>query len=173
MKQEDIENALGVIGKGGVNVAGDLVLEKHVEYEVNNVEAGGIGIQIVNGNTHDGRNHAQPSDEQVSRAISAINGQILNNYQRWFGVVHYLSTMCGWPSNPMECCKRINQLPGHERWEWACKYENIRKFPSDKYGRIPYSEWDEYKPKDDERRFLEFRDVARAFEEQLQREMQQ
>ena len=112
---------------------------------------------------------AQPTDEQVSRAISAINGQILNNYQRWFGVVHYLSTMCGWPSNPMECCKRINQLPGHERWEWACKYENIRKFPSDKYGRIPYSEWDEYKPKDDERRFLEFRDVARAFEEQLQK----
>ena len=115
----------------------------------------------------------QPTDEQVSRAIAAINGQILNNYQRWFGVVHYLSTMCGWPSNPMECCERINRLPGHESWAWACKYDNIRKFPSDKYGRIPYSEWEEYRPKDGERLFLEFRDVARSFEEHLKREMQQ
>lgn len=119
-----------------------------------------------------GRGRLQPTDEQVGRAITAINGQILNNYQRWFGVVHYLSTMCGWPSNPMECCERINRLPGHEKWALACKYENIRKFPSDKYGRIPYSEWDEYKPKDGERHFLEFRDVARSFDEQLKVEMQ-
>lgn len=115
--------------------------------------------------------YRQPTDEQVSRAIAAINGLILNNYQRWFGVVHYLSTMCGWPSNSMECCERINRLPGHDQWAWACKYENISKFAFEKYGCIPFSEWDEYKPKDSERHFLEFRDVARSFDEQLKLEM--
>ena len=34
---------------GGITVQGDFVMEKKVEYEVNNVEAGGIGIQVVNG----------------------------------------------------------------------------------------------------------------------------
>lgn len=33
----------------GVYVNGDLVMEKHVENEIGNVEAGGIGIQIVHG----------------------------------------------------------------------------------------------------------------------------
>ena len=51
MKKEDVQAALEAISKGGIQVAGDLVLEKHVEYEVANVEDGGIGIQIVNGST--------------------------------------------------------------------------------------------------------------------------
>ena len=50
MKKEDIQAALEAIGKGGIQVAGDLVLEKHVEYEVANVEEGGVGIQVINGN---------------------------------------------------------------------------------------------------------------------------
>ena len=49
MKKEDIQAAFEAIGKGGIQVAGDLVLEKHVEYEVANVEEGGIGIQVING----------------------------------------------------------------------------------------------------------------------------
>ena len=32
-----------------INVAGDYVQSKHVDYEIYNVEAGGIGIQFVNG----------------------------------------------------------------------------------------------------------------------------
>lgn len=35
--------------KSGITVQGDLVMEKHVENEIGNVEAGGIGIQIVHG----------------------------------------------------------------------------------------------------------------------------
>ena len=35
-----------MLSKGGINIAGDFVLEKKVEYEVANVENGGIGIQI-------------------------------------------------------------------------------------------------------------------------------
>jgi hypothetical protein len=51
MKKEDLQAALEAISKSGIQVAGDLVLEKNVEYEVANVEDGGIGIQIVNGGT--------------------------------------------------------------------------------------------------------------------------
>ena len=47
MDQEKIKKALEAISKSGITVAGDLVLEKSVEYEVNNVEDGGIGIQII------------------------------------------------------------------------------------------------------------------------------
>ena len=47
MKKEDLQAALEAISKSGIQVAGDLVLEKNVEYEVANVEEGGIGIQIV------------------------------------------------------------------------------------------------------------------------------
>ncbi|MBR3013747.1 MAG: hypothetical protein IKH69_01825 [Bacteroidaceae bacterium] len=47
MTQEELQKALEAISKGGIHVAGDLVLEKHVEHEVANVEAGGIGIQNI------------------------------------------------------------------------------------------------------------------------------
>lgn len=46
MTKEDIEKALETIRKSGVSVAGDLVLEKHVDKEIGNVEEGGIGIMI-------------------------------------------------------------------------------------------------------------------------------
>lgn len=51
MKKENLQAALEAISKSGIQVAGDLVLEKNVEYEVANVEEGGIGIQINNGNS--------------------------------------------------------------------------------------------------------------------------
>lgn len=50
----DIEELKAIIKELGINgplAAGDFVLEKNVEYEIDNVEAGGIGIQIINGNT--------------------------------------------------------------------------------------------------------------------------
>ena len=49
MNQEDILAALEAVGKSGITVNGDLVLEKKVDYEVANVENGGIGIQINHG----------------------------------------------------------------------------------------------------------------------------
>ena len=65
MNQEDIQKALEAIGKGGIHVAGDLVLEKKVEYEVNNVENGGIGIQIINGSKADDEEGGDESHELV------------------------------------------------------------------------------------------------------------
>ena len=51
MKPEDLQKVLESLGKGGINVNGDFVLNKHTEYEIGNVEKGGIGIQINNGTT--------------------------------------------------------------------------------------------------------------------------
>ena len=44
MNKEKLQAALEAISKSGVTVKGDLVIEKKVEYEVANVENGGIGI---------------------------------------------------------------------------------------------------------------------------------
>jgi hypothetical protein len=65
MNQEDLQKALEAISKGGIHVAGDLVLEKKVEYEVNNVEDGGIGIQIINGSKADDEEDGDESHELV------------------------------------------------------------------------------------------------------------
>lgn len=46
MDIDEIQKALDLIRNTGIQVAGDLVMKKEVQYEVNNVEDGGIGIQI-------------------------------------------------------------------------------------------------------------------------------
>ena len=50
-KTKDYDDLLVLVSKGQtvIHVAGDHVQEKHVEYEIGNVEAGGVGIQIVKG----------------------------------------------------------------------------------------------------------------------------
>ena len=49
MDFDEMQKALDLAKQMGINVQGDFVMKKEVQYEVNNVEAGGIGIQVVNG----------------------------------------------------------------------------------------------------------------------------
>ena len=50
MDHKDIEKIMKALKEGGTTiVAGDLVMEKHVEHEIGMVEAGGIGIQVNQG----------------------------------------------------------------------------------------------------------------------------
>ena len=50
MDEKSIEKILKALkGSGSTFIAGDFVVEKHVEHEIGNVEEGGIGIQIING----------------------------------------------------------------------------------------------------------------------------
>ncbi len=63
MTPEETQKMLETISKSGINVKGDLVLEKHVEHEVNNVEPGGIGIQINNGEVRDGNAPKNKDDD--------------------------------------------------------------------------------------------------------------
>lgn len=47
-KQMDAKEILKMMAEsGGIRVAGDFVMEKHVQYEVANVENGGIGIMVA------------------------------------------------------------------------------------------------------------------------------
>lgn len=71
MTQEGIQKALEALGKSGITVQGDLVLEKHVEHEVGNVEAGGIGIQINNA----GRGAAQTASEANGKQAGEAQAQ--------------------------------------------------------------------------------------------------
>ena len=175
MKQEDIQKALEALGKSGITVAGDLVLEKNVEHEVNNVEAGGIGIQIVNGMVAPLQSQPQATDEQICHAINAINGKdkVLKHQQAFLGVCCYLASCHKWPHNKEISVKRLNRLPDAGNWEIPCKWESIRKFSAFKFAMLDYPEWDAHIPSSGEREiFLECRDVARAFDEQLKVEMQ-
>jgi hypothetical protein len=66
------------------------------------------------------------------------------------------------------------QLPGADKWEIPCKWESIRKYVRHKFAMTDYSEWNEFTSPQSEREiFNECRDVARAFERQLEIEMQQ
>lgn len=48
MNNADIKSAMDLAEKMGINVAGDLVIKKDVQYEVNNVEPNGVGIMVTN-----------------------------------------------------------------------------------------------------------------------------
>ena len=62
-----------------INVAGDYVQSKHVDYEINNVEAGGIGIQIIN---------EKPTSPKQSELTSSCKGKTVNPKKS----THFLET---------------------------------------------------------------------------------
>ena len=103
MKQEEMQKALDALGKSGIIVNGDLVLEKNVEYEVNNVESGGIGIQINNG-----QEQITPlsyTDKDIQTAILELqktldekNELLFRNKKQWWAIYKVLSTFCNYPN---------------------------------------------------------------------------
>ena len=100
MNKEKMAAALEAIGKCGITVNGDLVLEKNVEYEVANVESGGIGIQITNGKDVP----LTTSDKDIKAAIEALLKEridddrlLFQNKKQWWAVHRVLSTFCNYP----------------------------------------------------------------------------
>ena len=73
MDKELLEKIL----KGGITVQGDLVMEKHVENEIGNVEAGGIGIQINHGAQQPQPKKAYDGDADVLSHINTPEAQQL------------------------------------------------------------------------------------------------
>ena len=65
MDKELLEKIL----KGGITVQGDFVMEKQVENEIGNVEAGGIGIQIVHGSSDKNKSCPGPNANADSLAL--------------------------------------------------------------------------------------------------------
>ena len=64
--------------KGGITVQGDFVMEKQVENEIGNVEAGGIGIQINHGAQQPKPNKARvDGDDDILSPINTPEAQQL------------------------------------------------------------------------------------------------
>ena len=142
MKQEDIQKALESLGKSGIAVAGDLVLEKHVEHEVNNVEAGGIGIQIVNGKVEEeakdyNNEEGQLSDVKLARAIE-------DTQEYFWGNSAYAVVFCvcrddfGMQPNKSAFERRVEQLQYSRARSYDCPTGTIANAFANNY--LIYSE---------------------------------
>lgn len=113
MKQEDIIAALEAVKKSSITVNGDLVLEKKVEYEVANVENGGIGIQINNGKDVP----LTVSDKDIKTALEDLLKErdendklIFQNIKQWWAVYRVLSEFCHYPKQRTTFVKKITDM---------------------------------------------------------------
>ena len=113
MNKETMEKALEAISKGGITVAGDLVLEKNVEYEVNNVENGGIGIQINNGKNVP----LTVTDKDIKATLEALlrlkdekDKLVFKNKKQWWAVYRVLSTFCHYPQQMTSFKTKITDM---------------------------------------------------------------
>ena len=97
------------------------------------------------------------SDEQIAQALIAINGKdkVLSNYQLWLGACCYLMGRCNYSRNLEMCCNKINHLPyGDVKLDIECKYDNIRKFGFLRFVKEGVDTWDDYQPKEDEKKLF-------------------
>ena len=111
MSQEDLIKLVNGINAKQVNIyTGD-------HASANYYEASGMNKNI------------KATDEQISRAINAINGKdkVLKHQQAFLGICCYLASQHQWPNNMEMSANRIMQLPGAAEWELPCKWESIRK----------------------------------------------
>lgn len=138
MTQEDLQKALEALGKGGITVAGDLVLEKHVEHEVNGVEAGGIGIQIVNGKEPQGKpepSQAGGMDERQREIVAKLKpifyGDEGKARQFLLGIEGMKPTLITQKVNQLVKEKTISDLScKHELWSVLHEYGLYEKTES-------------------------------------------
>ena len=144
MNQEDIQKTLEAISKSGITVAGDLVLEKKVEYEVNNVENGGIGIQIVNGekNSQSVSDKKELSKEQLASAIE-------NCQQFFWANASYAVVFCicrdeyKIKMSKSDFETKIEDLPYKKKRSYTCPTGTIANaFSDNPIYADPISEWD-------------------------------
>ncbi len=131
MIQEDIQKALEALGKGGITIQGDFVMSKQVEYEVNGVEDGGIGIQIIN--NHKEEIPLTVADKNIKEALEELQNAkdeqdkyILFDFDQWYAVFRVLSQFCGYPQKPKDFDKTMKNI-GADKMRVPCKYENYRK----------------------------------------------
>lgn len=143
------------------------------------VHSGGnqIGQNITNtiyGNVIFGQKHFQETivftDEQIDKAITAINGQgkALNSKQRWAGVYWYLRWACNYPKNSNDFCDKANRLPSSGLWEIECNNNNIRSITTLSFMDQDPRQMDKVKPsKNDEGFFYQCKEVALALAQEL------
>lgn len=147
MKQEDIAKALEAIGKSGITVNGDLVLEKKVEYEVANVENGGIGIQIMQeGLSNAKQQEAEPKKEIGSEELACA---IENCQQYFWGNSAYAVLFCLMRDkvkkeiSQTKFERMVEMLPYKKTRSYQCPTGTIANaFSDNTFLRTNISEWE-------------------------------
>ena len=110
------------------------------------------------------------TDEQISQAIMAINGdkKPLSEKQLFIGVISVLVSKYGWVGKWATCCTRINSLPQKDMFEKPCDYNSIMALTALKFANVSYNEWEKYEPTASERFiFQKCKSVADAFDKAL------
>lgn len=135
MKKEDLQAALEAISKSGIQVAGDLVLEKNVEYEVANVEEGGIGIQINNGNAAEASSTPEVAGGVVPERLKTEEAEELMDKLVDAGMLTE-----EWQANGLSCSERAllaknvcDKLKINDVWQvfgmlWNERPETLRSY---------------------------------------------
>lgn len=74
MNQEDIKKVFETLEGATFNIAGDFVIEKNNTYTIENVEAGGVGMQFATGqetpNDNNGRKYKGGRPKRAGKAIN-------------------------------------------------------------------------------------------------------
>ena len=151
MKQENLQKALEAVAKSGITVNGDFVLEKHVEYEIGNVENGGIGIQVNNGKDEP----IAKSDKDIKAVIEALlkakddkDGFIFRNKKQWWAVYRVLSTFCNYPKQMTAFGTKMKELKVDEvDGKRDYSYDSLSAAPKDvpKMATCSPSAWNAFK----------------------------
>lgn len=140
MEQEKLQKTLEALAKSGITVNGDLVLEKKVEYEVSNVEDGGIGIQINNGkessstlsdnnDTDSGKRHKNrvATKEMMSRAAKITLGGGYWKAQRSWSVIYEVYGIWGYQGRVTDFLEEVPKWPDGVDKIMACNRDAVEK----------------------------------------------
>lgn len=124
---------LKMVAESGITIQGDLVLEKHVEHEIGNVEKGGTGIIINNYNNNKDDKSVTVSDEKIKNAIEELQeakdeqgSYIMHDKDQWYAVFRVLNHYCGYPAKPKDFEITMKNI-GSDSFRLPCNYENFRK----------------------------------------------
>lgn len=112
------------------------------------------------------------SDEQVARAIMAINGENkpLNSKRKWAAVYWGLRWYCNYPTGVREFCERVRKLPLGEV-EYGCDYNNIRQFCTLSFMNQDARFLDKVKPsREDNSFYLQCREVVQALASEMKKQ---
>ena len=147
MKQEDIQKMMEALGKANIHIAGDLVIEKHVEHEVANVEAGGIGIQVVNGMNKTEEAKTPLSKELLGKAIKQVQSM-------FWGQSSYAVIYCAvrdyyeYGDNITLFEEEMNSIAVNLHLDYPCpQHTIISSFHNNPYLRLHVSKWESHQVK--------------------------
>lgn len=132
MNQDEINKLLELAGKPRIQVSGDYVEHKHVEYEFTNfgtIESGGVTFPSKEEPAKDLTN----SEAEVFNAIEAVqkvkdeqDHYIMHDYDQWYAIFRVLSHFCGYPKKPKDFEKTMRNI-GSDNLRIPCQYDNFRK----------------------------------------------